>query len=152
MFDIAGAIKGVAELTDDLWTSDEEEMGMLIQSQKIDAGLAQGQMVVNAKEAEHKSVFVAGWRPFIGWVGGSSLAYNFLVYPMICWGFVIAKAKGWVPDGIEAPPLVDTSQLYPLIFGMLGLGTMRTVEGLKGKKTQAIAPVSKEKKKGWWPW
>lgn len=87
---------------------------------KLDAHvkLLVGQMEVNKIEAAHKSLFVAGWRPFIGWVCGLGLAYNVILSPFLDIWFAVPK--------------VDTSALYPVLLGMLGIGGMRTVEKIKG--------------------
>ena len=74
----------------------------------------QGQLEINKIEAAHKSIFVAGWRPFIGWVAGIGLLYNVLLAPVL--GI-------WV----EVPP-VDPAILTSTLMGILGLGAMRTYE------------------------
>lgn len=79
-----------------------------------------GQLEVNKAEAEHDSIFVSGWRPFIGWVCGISFAYHFVVVPIIA--FV-----GGVPL-----PVFDTNNLLTVLLGMLGLGGMRSFEKMKG--------------------
>lgn len=87
---------------------------------KLDAHvkLLVGQMEVNKTEAAHKSLFVAGWRPFIGWMCGLGLGYNVILSPFM---------DIWLDV-----PKVDTSALYPVLLGMLGIGGMRTVEKIKG--------------------
>lgn len=85
--------------------------------------LAKGQLEINKVEAAHKSLFVAGWRPFIGWVAGIGLLYNVLIAPLLAIWF-------------EMPP-VDPAILTSTLMGMLGLGAMRTYE----KKNQ----VSRER-------
>jgi hypothetical protein len=148
--DVGGAISAGGQLFDNLFTSDEERGKLRLQEQQIDAGLAQGQVSVNIEEVKHRSIFVAGWRPFIGWVGGFALAYAFLFYPFLLWIWSVGQALEWIPKEVTAPPAVDSTELYPIILGMLGLGTMRTVEGLKGKKTESL---SVPKKTGFkWPW
>lgn len=97
-----------------------------------------GQLKVNEAEAQHKSVFVAGWRPFIGWVGGLALAWQFVIYPMMIWVWKIAEVKGVVPSGIVPPPVLDTSALYTIITGMLGIGAMRSFDKSKGTQTDSI--------------
>jgi len=77
-----------------------------------------GQLEINKVEAAHKSLFVAGWRPFVGWVCGIGLAYNVLVNPI---------ASVWV----EMPP-VDPALLYPVLMGMLGMGGLRSFEKMRG--------------------
>lgn len=83
--------------------------------------LVQGQLQINQAEAANPSVFVSGWRPFIGWVCGSGFAWNWI-------GLPIAKAV-MVAAGhpIEVSP-ADLGEMMPLLLGMLGLGGLRTVE------------------------
>jgi hypothetical protein len=85
-----------------------------------------GQLAINKLEAQSPSVFVAGWRPFIGWVCGAALAYQYLVRPIIIY---VSALKGLDPTHI--PPGLDNN-LWELMFGMLGLGTLRTFEKVKG--------------------
>ena len=86
-----------------------------------------GQLDINKTEAQHQSVFVAGWRPFIGWVCGVSLCYQFVLRPVVTWavpslGYTVA----------EMPGLDDN--LWELMFGMLGLGGLRSYEKIKLSK------------------
>lgn len=83
------------------------------------------QVDVDKTEAAHPSVFVAGWRPFVGWVCGSGFAYQFVLRPIVN-GVLAAFGVPVVFPGIE----VDA--LNTLLFGMLGLGAARTVEKVKG--------------------
>ena len=85
--------------------------------------LAKGQLEVNKVEAASKSLFVAGWRPFIGWVCGLGFLSNFILIPMSNFGLALAKIPVVVP-------MIDTAQMMPVLLGMLGLGGMRTVEKL----------------------
>ena len=88
--------------------------------------ILQGQMAINTEEAKSASVFVAGWRPFIGWVCGAALAYTYIGYPFLVWILSI-----WHPE-ITAPKLGNDAMLYELMFGMLGMGGLRTFEKYKG--------------------
>lgn len=88
--------------------------------------LVQGQLEVNRTEAASASLFTSGWRPAIGWVCGSALAYTYLAYPMLVWAGAIL-APGLVP-----PKLGNDEMLYELLLGMLGLGGLRTFEKVKG--------------------
>jgi len=81
------------------------------------------QIEVNKVEAAHKSIFIAGWRPAIGWICGLALLYSTLLSPILGIWFTV--------------PEVDTSLLTTVLMGMLGLGTLRTVE--------KIQKVSREK-------
>lgn len=82
----------------------------------------------NKAEASNQSVFVAGWRPFIGWVCGSAFAWTFVIGPMVSYA---AKLAGIT----VALPVLDLSELTPVLLGMLGLGAMRTVEKVNGIKS-----------------
>lgn len=85
-----------------------------------------GQMEINLAEAKSGSRFVAGWRPFIGWVCGLALVWNYLLHPLVVWGFAI-----W-GNLDKAPPSLDMSQLMPVLLGILGLGAYRSYEKMKG--------------------
>lgn len=100
--------------------------------------LVMGQLQINAAEATHKSIFVAGWRPFIGWVGGAAMAYQFVVYPMLIWLWVILQAKGVIPDKLDPPPVLETGALFSIVTGMLGVGGMRSFDKLKGTDTKKV--------------
>jgi hypothetical protein len=80
---------------------------------------------VNVVEAASTDLFRAGWRPFIGWVCGSAFAFKFILFPV---AFTISSAFG-VP---LAMPLMDWTELSIALFGMLGLGYMRTREKMTG--------------------
>ena len=92
--------------------------------------LARGQLEVNKVEAASKSMFVAGWRPFIGWVCGIGFLANFILIPMANFGLALASVEITIP-------MIDTTQMMPVLMGMLGLGAMRTVE--------KVQKVSREK-------
>lgn len=77
---------------------------------------------VNKIEAQHRSIFVAGWRPFIGWVCGLALLYNFIIRDLVA----------WVSPSIM-PPALQMEHLLTVLMGMLGLGGLRTFEKLKDK-------------------
>ena len=83
------------------------------------------QLEVNKTEAAHKSLFVAGWRPFIGWVCGLGMAGNFIVIPFANFGLALFKLSIIIP-------LVPLEEMMPVLMGMLGLGAMRTYEKAKG--------------------
>ena len=87
--------------------------------------LAKGQIEINKVSAAHKSMFVAGWRPFVGWTCGVALAWHFVGQPFAV--FVIAIA------GVETPPLpvFEMESLLTVLLGMLGLGGLRTFEKTK---------------------
>lgn len=137
MFSIADIIKTVGITVDELFTSDEERLRALLDEKRIDADLLLGQLGVNAQEAQHSSVFVAGWRPFIGWVGGLALAYQFLAYPILIWVWTILQSQG-VVAGVDPPPVFEAGPLFAIITGMLGIGGMRSYDKLKNTDTKRM--------------
>jgi len=82
------------------------------------------QLEINKVEAASRSVFVSGWRPFIGWSCGAAMALNFIVFLIA--SFVLAQTGHLV----ELPTL-DMSEMMPVLMGLLGLGGLRTVEKIK---------------------
>lgn len=99
------------------------------------------QASTNTEEAKSPMFFVAGWRPFIGWVCGFGLAYQFLALPFLTWILaVIALLSGKI-----LPPLppVDIASLLTLVGGMLGLGTLRYMDKKAGVDTLNIQPPTR---------
>ncbi len=84
-----------------------------------------GQIEVNKVEAQHASIFVAGWRPFIGWTSGAGLAYSFVLAPFVEF---VARAFGYTQE----MPMPDASQLMVLVTSMLGVGAMRSYDKKQG--------------------
>jgi len=81
------------------------------------------QLQINAQEAAHPSLWVAGWRPYFGWVGGTGFGYAVLIQPLLAW---LATVKGW-----PVPPTLDNDLLLTVAGGMLGIGGLRTYEKFK---------------------
>lgn len=90
---------------------------------KAIAAAAKAQADVNLAEAANSSLFVSGWRPFVGWVCGAGCAYGFIVQPFLAWFSGLAE--------VAVPPVLDMGTLVGLLSGLLGLGGLRTVEKLK---------------------
>lgn len=95
------------------------------------------QVELNKTEAQHKSVFVAGWRPFIGWVGGLALAYSFVLQPFMEF---IALSLGYQGRF----PVLDVSQLLTLVLAMLGIGGMRSFDKIKGVSTESLKSIERQ--------
>ena len=87
--------------------------------------MVQGQMDVNRTEAASSSVFVAGWRPWIGWVCGMAFAWNWIGLPIA----LFAASYFGHPITVTA---ADMSEMLPVLLGMLGLGGLRSFEKVKG--------------------
>jgi hypothetical protein len=86
---------------------------------------AMAQVEVNKVEAAHSSVFVAGWRPSIGWVCAAGLAWAFVLAPIASWALVVLGIKAELPA-------IHTDYLLELVLAMLGIGGLRTFEKLRG--------------------
>ena len=123
--DITG-VGAVADLAgtviNKIWPDKSEE-----EKQQLAAAVmvVQGQIDINKEEAKSASVFIGGWRPFIGWVCGTACAWNWIGLPMAKAGLVLAGYK------LDISP-ADLSEMLPILMGMLGLGAMRTAEKFKG--------------------
>jgi len=128
--DPISSIAGLANtLITKIWPDPKDQASaeaMLIKTQ-MDAALAQAQQQIdiNKIEAASTNVFVSGWRPFVGWVCGSAFALHFLFLPLLNW---LAELFGH--SAITIP--FDMSTLSTVLMGMLGLGTMRSVEKWRG--------------------
>jgi len=113
-------INAVGSTIDKVFTSDEERLT------KAET-MARMQTDISIAELQTRSIFLAGWRPFLGWVLASSIAFRIIIFPLVQW-----IAGGFFNYTI---PKFDTSMdgiMTELIFGMLGLAGMRTYEKQKG--------------------
>jgi len=100
------------------------EIREAIKGKELDPNqLIEIQTKINEIEAGHRTVFVAGWRPFIGWVCGVALAYNFVIRDLFIWALN--------PETV--PPALQMEHLMTVLLGMLGLGGLRTFEKIKDK-------------------
>ena len=117
----AQPIEAIGNVFDKLFTSDEERA----QAEAVLAKMAQEphllQAEINKIEASHRSVFVAGWRPLLGWVCGVGLGFAYIANPVIQW------LTG------EPGPVLPMDYMAELVMALLGLGGLRTVEKIKGK-------------------
>jgi hypothetical protein len=86
------------------------------------------QIEVNKVEAASQSLFVAGWRPWVGWTCGAAYAYTFVIQPFLL--FLLTALQ--VHVDIAQLPVLDMGELGVVLFGMLGLGAMRSYEKVKG--------------------
>lgn len=101
-----------------------QQQGVFKESEQM-FEIAKGQIEVNKAEATSGSIFIGGWRPFIGWTCGAAFAYK----------FVLAPAAAFALTAFGHPitlPVLDFTEMSSVLLGMLGLGAMRTVEKVKG--------------------
>ena len=104
-----------------------ERAALDMQAELLKAAVAesQSQTEVNKVEAAHSSIFVAGWRPFIGWMGGVSLGYAFFIHPILSWFLTIC--------GVTTPlPEPNTETMMALVTAMLGVTAARSFDKWKG--------------------
>jgi hypothetical protein len=97
-----------------------------IQALNADSQMNIAQIELNKIEAASPDLFRSGWRPAVGWVCIAGLAYQFLLRPLLPW------IVGLFNHAVPPMPELDLSSLMTLLFGMLGLGGMRTFEKVKG--------------------
>ena len=110
---------------------DLQQSGELAQMKAI-TDLALGQTEVNKTEAANPSVFVAGWRPAIGWVCAAGVSYSVLIQPLLTWATNLCGSE-------VVAPIVDTSVLFTLLSGLLGLGAMKSFDMMKGVATTTFS-------------
>jgi len=124
------------KLIDRLWPDPEKaqaaklELFKLQQSGELQvlsaqAGLALEQIKVNTEEAKHPSLFVSGWRPAVGWVCVTACAWNWIGLSVLNAGLVMYGRE------LNLNP-ADVSEMMPVLLGLLGLGSMRTLEKING--------------------
>lgn len=121
VFDLAKTL--VERLIPDKKAQSEALQKLEEMQQNGDLAVIANQVEINKIEAANANLFVSGWRPFIGWVCGSALAFQLFVGPVAAW---VAELLG----KSAKPPVMETELLTTLLVGMLGLGGMRTVEKL----------------------
>lgn len=120
-------VQGIADTIDQfVFTNEEKEVAAQIRM-RMAMEPDKAQTEINKIEAGHRSLFVAGWRPFIGWVGGIGLAWVFIGHPIAEW---IVALQGL--EGIVMPEL-QTENLMELVTAMLGFGGLRTFEKMNNK-------------------
>jgi len=111
------------------------------EAMELAAQASNGQLEINKAEAASSSVFVAGWRPAVGWVCGFALAYQFVIQPLA--GYSIAIYSTYSHNAIPPIPTLDTGALMTVLMAMLGLGGMRTFEKVNGVARDTLTENSK---------
>lgn len=99
------------------------ELELLKMTQDGDLKQVLAQLEINAKEAQHSSLFVSGGRPLFLWIGGFGFGYAVLLQPFLAW---ISLIKGW-----PQPPTLNIDLLWVVVSGLLGISGYRTIEKIK---------------------
>ena len=125
---IVSAAEGVANIIDQFVETDDEKRAAELIKAKLMMQPSLAQVELNKIEAGHRSIFVAGWRPFIGWVCGFALLWHFILFDFLTWITV-----NFFPHVTNIPELTGTETLVTVLLSLLGLGAMRTAEKFGGK-------------------
>lgn len=133
MADLTGIGSGLSAIADivgkffpDKTQAEKDQLTMALAQLNAQQQDLQMQADVNKAEATNQNMFVAGWRPFVGWICGAGFGVTILG-PLLTW------ISGLCGHPVQFPAM-DTESLMTILFGMLGLGGMRTVEKVSGVK------------------
>lgn len=117
---VVTAVEGIANVVDRFVETDDEKAQMKLILARMAMKPALVQVELNKVEASHRSLFVAGWRPFLGWVCGAGLLFAFILNPTL---------EYFTDTRVDVP----TDIMLELVLAMLGLAGLRTIEKLQGK-------------------
>ncbi len=118
---INSTFNGLGNVLDEVITTKEEKAKVDIEFNKL-------QTEINKLEAQHASIFVSGWRPFVGWVCASGLGFNYILRPIMNYVIILMNKPNIVP--MET---LSMNEMLTLLTGMLGFGALRTYEKRKNK-------------------
>ena len=121
----ATPISAVGKIIDNLFTSKDEKLTHQEIRMRIEQKPSLIQAEINKIEAQHRRIFVAGWRPAVGWVCAASLAYVSIIEPIARF---VATYKGFTDDF----PVIDTTITNQIVMALLGFGAYRSFEKIKG--------------------
>ncbi|TMN89486.1 hypothetical protein CWB72_10645 [Pseudoalteromonas phenolica] len=114
-------VKAISNMIDELYTSDDELLELEALKARLQAKQRELQIEVNSIQVNHRSVFVAGARPFLMWVCGLGFLFAFVINPILQW---------LIPE--QGTPILPLNVMLELTLGMLGLAGLRTIEKIKG--------------------
>ena len=127
---VTGTIEGIANVFDKFIETADEKKAAKILMAKMAQKPAELQVELNKIGSAHRSIFVAGWRPYIGWILGTSLGFYYL--PQFLMAAILWSRMCWNAQEIIPYPITDIKGLLELIMGMLGLAGLRTIEKFGG--------------------
>ena len=123
---IASPVEAIGSVLDRLFTSDDERAQAAIVMEKLRQHPAELQVALNRIEAAHASVFVAGWRPAVGWLCAFGIGWAWIGHPLFLWAAAL-----WAPA--LQPPEIVTDHLFELVLALLGMAGLRSFEKTKGR-------------------
>lgn len=126
---VVDAVQGIANTINQFVETPDEKRAAEALIARMAAEPAKAQAEINKIEAGHRTIFVAGWRPFIGWVCGVSLGLYFI--PQYALGAVLWFRVSWAAQTIQPYPVIADA-LMELVLAMLGMGTIRMLEKMTG--------------------
>lgn len=122
---IAIGAKLLDKIIPDKDAREKAQFELIKASQDQDFQLNLGQLKINEVEAANPSLFVSGWRPFVGWTCATSFALHFVIFPILNFFLVLNSYK-------EVVLSFDMTTLMTVLGGLLGIGGLRTYEKIKG--------------------
>jgi len=130
--DVGNLFRGIREaVTGEKIIDPVKQLEIELQLTQLENALIAGQLEINKAEAQNPHLFVSGWRPYIGWVCGFAITYEFAFYPILLW----FNELFW---NVTPPPHIDYALLGQLLFAMLGVAGLRTYEKNKGTETKKV--------------
>ena len=124
IIDVVGSV--INKIWPDKTEAQKAAFQMALEQELTTRKIIEGQLAVNATEAKHLSVFVAGWRPMIGWICGSSFALVGVIFPILNYAMIASGKPAVVVPGL------DMNLMMPILMGMLGMGAMRSYDKKQG--------------------
>ena len=122
---ITDAVSTIGGVVDKFVETPDEKTAAKIVFAKLEKEKSKFQFEINRLEAQHRSIFIASWRPYIGWICGVSLMFNFIVFPLMEWITILMDKQIPMPN-------INSGELMTLVISLLGLGAMRSWEKGKG--------------------
>jgi hypothetical protein len=147
-----GLIKTIASFIPN--PAEQAKAAAELQAKVVEAYLAADadQREINKVEAASASMFVAGWRPAVGWLCVVTLAYSWVVAPLISWILAFTGHDGQIVNGVWVPmaplPTLGTADSQTLLYALLGLGSLRTIDKVGGVDTRSVGGVIAAVKQG----
>ena len=127
---IGTVIESVGKVASDLITTDKERLQLELEGRKLDQAIDIAQIEVNKTEAQHASLFVAGWRPAIGWTCAMALFSYYVPYALIAtmlWAYQVIQT-----GQMAQRPDLGIADLIGLVLALLGMSGLRSAEKVKG--------------------